>query len=82
MYIVVSSVVSKLLSHFTPLEPYAQKPPKGQRAPREDLFPYAAEEKVERRKARAWEYSTIARKWQEAIETAFKLDLGYMRMTL
>jgi PAS domain-containing protein len=79
MYIVVSSVVSKLLSHFTPLKPYAQKPPKGQRAPREDLSPYTAEDKVERRKARAREYSTIARKRQEAIETAFKLDLGYMR---
>jgi PAS domain-containing protein len=34
---------------------------------------------VERRKARAREYSTIARKRQEAIETEFKLDLGYMR---
>lgn len=58
---------------------YIQKPPKGRRAPREDLSPYTAEEKVERRKARAREYSIIARKRQEAIETAFKLDLGYMR---
>ena len=79
MYIVVSSVASKLSSYFIPIEPYAQKPPKGQRAPREDLTPYTAEEKVERRKARAREYSTIARKRQEAIDTEFKLDLGYMR---
>jgi len=31
---------------------------------------------------RAREYSTIARKRQEAVETEFKLDLGYMRSFL
>lgn len=56
-----------------------QKPPKGRRAPREDLSVYTAEEKVERRKARAREYSNTARVRQEAAESEFKFDLGFMR---
>lgn len=58
---------------------YIQKPPKGRRAPREDLTSFSAEEKVERRKARARIYSDIARKRQEAINDKLKRDIVYMR---
>jgi len=62
-----------------PLFQLPQKPAKGRRAPREDLTTYTAEEKVERRKARARIYSDIARKRQEEINDKLKRDIVYMR---